>query len=114
MPTISIFIRKDDLPKWQAIPNKSEWLHNALVANPVNDIVQAGREALKQAESTLKDADLKGLGPITQPQPFVPKPPDPELGYPCCQSRTYRCKHWEWDGTRGNWVNTLTGKELEE
>lgn len=30
MPTISIFIRKDDLPKWQALENKSEWLHSKL------------------------------------------------------------------------------------
>lgn len=30
MPTISIFIRKDDLPKWKELEHKSEWLHMAL------------------------------------------------------------------------------------
>lgn len=30
MPTISVFIRKDDLDKFKALPNKSEFLHNAL------------------------------------------------------------------------------------
>lgn len=33
MPTISIFIRKDDLPKWKDLDNKSEWLHNKLSSN---------------------------------------------------------------------------------
>lgn len=30
MPTISIFIRKDDLPLWQELENKSEWLSERL------------------------------------------------------------------------------------
>lgn len=30
MPTISVFIRKDDLPKWQAVENKSQFLSDAL------------------------------------------------------------------------------------
>lgn len=33
MPTISIFIRKDDLEKWQRIEQKSQWLHDALSSN---------------------------------------------------------------------------------
>ena len=30
MPTVSVFIRKDDLAKWRAVVNKSEFMHNAL------------------------------------------------------------------------------------
>jgi hypothetical protein len=40
---------------------------------------------------------------------FVPKPPDPEFGYPCCKGRS-PCKHWVWNEMDSNWTNTLTGK----
>lgn len=30
MPTISVFIRKDDLDKWKQLENKSQWLHERL------------------------------------------------------------------------------------
>lgn len=41
---------------------------------------------------------------------FVPRPPDPETGYPCCQQNK-PCKHWQWDTYTGEgYVNTLTGK----
>lgn len=49
--------------------------------------------------------------PITSPnpEPFVPKPPDPITGYPCCQLNK-PCKHWTFNGLEGVWVNELTGK----
>lgn len=40
---------------------------------------------------------------------FVPRPPDPETGYPCCEKST-PCKHWQWDSSLAGWVNSLTGK----
>lgn len=41
---------------------------------------------------------------------FVPKPPDPEKGYPCCQGKR-PCKHWVWDESTGEgYVNTITGE----
>lgn len=44
---------------------------------------------------------------------FVPRPPDPETGYPCCQQNK-PCKHWQWDTSTGEgYVNTLTGKVKE-
>ncbi len=30
MPQQTIYIRKDDMPKWKALEKKSEFLHNAL------------------------------------------------------------------------------------
>lgn len=32
MPTISVFFRKADLETWKRIPNKSQWLHDALAS----------------------------------------------------------------------------------
>lgn len=32
MPTLSVFIRVEDVPKWKALANKSQWLHDHLNA----------------------------------------------------------------------------------
>lgn len=45
-------------------------------------------------------------------QAFVPRPPDPEKGYPCCQ-REVPCKHWQWDSSVGVYNNSLTGATRE-
>lgn len=39
MPTISIFIRNEDLPKWKALENKSQWLHDHLQVDVRTDTV---------------------------------------------------------------------------
>lgn len=41
MPTISIFIRQHDLPKWQALDSKSQWLHDNLLSVEGQTPVQA-------------------------------------------------------------------------
>ena len=46
------------------------------------------------------------------PKPFIPKPPDPILGYPCCQKEK-PCKHWAWQPSGDGYVNTLTGQIKE-
>jgi len=43
---------------------------------------------------------------------FVPKPPDPFTGYPCCQMKR-PCKHWQWDSGLTCYVNTITGEQKE-
>lgn len=53
-----------------------------------------------------------GSTPVV-PAKFIPKAPDPELGYSCCQKST-PCKHWVWDIASGEgYINTLTGKVRE-
>lgn len=47
------------------------------------------------------------------PQTFVPKAPNPETGYPCCEGKS-PCKHWQWDSVSGEgYINILTGKRRE-
>lgn len=46
----------------------------------------------------------------TQSTAFVPRPPDPETGYPCCQ-QSRPCKHWKWNDIDTVWENELTGKQ---
>lgn len=43
---------------------------------------------------------------------FVPKAPDPYLGYPCCQQKK-PCKHWVWDSGLTCYVNSITGEQRE-
>lgn len=59
--------------------------------------------------TTLVPNSIPGL---TTGAAFVPKPPDPDKGYPCCSGRT-PCKHWIWDDMHTEWKNSLTGKTRE-
>jgi YD repeat-containing protein len=43
---------------------------------------------------------------------FVPRPPDPLTGYPCCE-KSSPCKHWSYDGNDALWRNVLTGVSRE-
>lgn len=45
----------------------------------------------------------------SESQVFVPRPPDPHSGYPCCQ-KTSPCKHWKFNDVEQYWVNELTGE----
>lgn len=55
---------------------------------------------------------IKQYAPKTE-QPFVPKPPDPILGYPCCQMKR-PCKHWIWDSGLQEYENSLTGEHRKD
>jgi hypothetical protein len=96
------------------VPNKSDFIRNAIEAafnkNELDDnkyvtkqqVIDLIKQELGNARSPLPAAISKG-------SEFIPKPPDPELGYPCCSGNT-PCKHWVFVGEEGYWQNTLTGK----
>lgn len=49
MPQVHLYIRNEDVEKWKALPNKSEFVHNALnsvTAKDVADISLSGRVKL--------------------------------------------------------------------
>lgn len=46
------------------------------------------------------------------PEPFVPRPPDPITGYPCCVKKS-PCKHWAFDQNMFEWVNSITGNRRD-
>jgi len=62
-------------------------------------------------KTSIKNIDLASLG-VKTGDAFVPKPPDPDKGYPCCSGRT-PCKHWIWDDMDTEWKNSITGKTRE-
>jgi hypothetical protein len=86
----TVYFREEDLPLWEAIENKAQWLHDGLTTGivtipPRNTYIYAPDKA---------------------------RPPDPETGYPCCQ-KAKPCKHWKFDNLNSQWVNELTGKVKE-
>lgn len=69
MPTISIFIRNGDLPKWKALENKSEWMHTmlseGLSESPVAETAPMvpEEEEERSIESQLDDFGLEYVRP---------------------------------------------------
>lgn len=113
MPQVFVYVRNDDLDKWKAVEKKSEFLHLALNRLPTPGFSE---EPVKQSVSityaTPLPAEPLVISGVVRGSAFVPKPPDPETGYPCCLGKR-PCKHWQWDGNRSAYVNSLTGKERE-
>ena len=92
------------------VPNKSDFVRQAiqekLDGNTEPSVPSVGitREEVIQL--------IKEYAP-KQEAGFVPKPPDPILGYPCCQLKR-PCKHWVWDSGLECYENTLTGEQRKD
>lgn len=61
MPTLSVFIRKDDVHKWKALEHKSEWIHNNLnsVFGSLADL--AKKPIIKKPEDVLSVINTNGI-----------------------------------------------------
>ena len=105
-------------------PNKSRYIEELIKQDiqqaQVKPIVQSVIHELMSNETFFREISERLKVPVRvtaelapPAEVFVPKPPDPITGYPCCQSATKRCKHWEFDGVGDGWVNILTG-EIKE
>lgn len=98
----------------EKFPNKSETVRLAIIsyleAGPSDD-----HKACLTKEEVLDFIKSEmGRVPTTQNSstPFVPRPPDPTTGYPCCMNQA-PCKHWTFNGAEGQWKNELTGNTRE-
>lgn len=61
------------------------------------------------AERMKKGTSSPSSSTTTLPkEPFIPRPPNPTTGYPCCSSPV-PCKHWQWDDIQQHHINNLTG-----
>jgi hypothetical protein len=102
MPQVTVYIREEDLSIWKAIGKKAEFIHNSLqTAGAYKALPAQERKVVKQV--------IANIPGVVRGAEFVPKPPDPEKGYPCCQKRS-PCKHWHWSDLNEVWENELTGK----
>ena len=95
--------------------NKSLYIEELLLQGP--------REPFAQPQAGLTKEEVlelinKAISPTSFPAAavstdFVPRPPDPVTGYPCCEKNA-PCKHWVWDDMNTIWKNTLTGMTKDE
>lgn len=107
---ITIYINRQNEELFKAEAEKSKLL-NELLANHYagfRGMPNPRKDSLPPVK-VLPNVAIPGL---VKGSEFVPKPPDPETGYPCCLGKR-PCKHWVWDGNVSAYVNSLTGKERE-
>lgn len=111
---INITISEEALRLADESGNRSQFIEDLIMnkGNPTDDW-----EVLPEYMTRTQVLELirQEMGKVTitpSTNTFTPKPPDPELGYPCCQKKS-PCKHWVWDGLEGLWKNTLTNKTRE-
>lgn len=103
MPQVRVYVRESDLTKWIAIEDKAQFLSDAI----------NGTRGFSEVPVKEPSDELRRIVESTPPSNvFIPRPPDPKTGYPCCVQKR-PCKHWQWDANKALYVNTLTGKERE-
>lgn len=96
--------------------NATEFLESLILTGPPETQISTGlseqrvREIIRE-ELASKPVSIDSLG-LKPASEFVPRPPDPKTGYPCC-SRQSPCKHWQFDQNEVVWVNSLTGARRE-
>lgn len=113
MPDVKVYIRVENIDKWNAMANKSEWINTLLASSsdtsnygrkidtPVGEMVTVLSEDLDEFKQFQKDYSQPGV-----------RPPHPVYGYPCCHKAT-PCKHWHYRELEGDWYNELT-KETKD
>lgn len=108
MPSVPIYIRQADYERWLAIKDKSQFISDCINRRPTGGFSE---EPVLVAQTPLTTTVPYAAGLVLGAD-FVPKPPDTETGYPCCLGKR-PCKHWQWDGNKSAYINSLTGKERE-
>lgn len=105
--------------------NRSEYIESLVMGGKVADelattdsVLLAHMKAMEKRLISLLEERSSVAPPTLQApadpldalasQAFVPRPPNPLTGYPCCE-RPAPCKHWVFDGNEGVWRNNLTG-----
>jgi len=93
-----------------------------LTMSQLNDLLEEQTSTLLEAMGGMPKSQEKqyssvptkiNIPEVVSGAQFVPKPPDPVTGYPCCQGRS-PCKHWVWDESETLWTNSLTGATRDE
>lgn len=96
--------------KLRTIPNKSDFVRQAIEEKLEGKLQPSVDSSGITREEVIELIKLHSIS--SEPKPFVPMPPDPHTGYPCCEGKK-PCKHWIWDSGLTCYVNTITGKQKE-
>jgi len=109
MPQVTVYVRKANLAKWEAMANKAEWLntllensddtsnYGATIQTPVGPAVTVLSETLPDKPKLITADKLESLEPTLAP---------------CCK-KSSPCRHWQFNELDGNWMNSLTGDVRE-
>lgn len=133
MKKILISVDDDIVEILEKTENKSAYIRKAILAEQDNNLTQEVRRLAMLVDGQVDDIQsiIEAITTVKQsianhqvntslsqptaystissyPKEFVPRPPDPEKGYPCCTKST-PCKHWVWDNVDTVWKNTITG-----
>jgi hypothetical protein len=96
-------------------PNKSQYIEDLILSGDTW-VPEAPKEDYLTREEVLDLIKLHSKPSDTSMgmpgSPFVPQPPNPDTGYPCCTKQT-PCKHWIFNGAECQWKNELTGNTRE-
>lgn len=123
---INITISEEALLIADESGNRSEYIENLIISTSYGSLRTESKAGLSKEEVLdLIKTTISTHGYSTEPvrvppaipglttgAAFVPKPPDPETGYPCCTKQA-PCKHWIFNGAESHWKNELTGKTRE-
>lgn len=90
--------------------NKSQFIEDLIMARVPQAPATGG--LTKEEVLDLIKSEIGMVPPAQNNSTFVPSPPDPITGYPCCQKQA-PCKHWIFNGAESHWKNELTGKIRE-
>lgn len=91
--------------------NATQFLEELLLAPRVPQAPATGGLTKEEVLDLIK-SEIGRVPPAQDSSTFVPSPPDPITGYPCCQKQA-PCKHWIFNGAESHWKNELTGKIRE-
>lgn len=117
MPTLSVFIRKDDVEKWKALENKSESIHKLLNGDYHTLEFVKGSDIAKELLNPFVGNNKiiptqRSISPIDNSSSAV-EFAEQNLGPKCCQNTTKPCQHWQWNETELVFINSLTGATRE-
>lgn len=108
MPQITVYVRNEDMDQWKSIEKKAEFIHNALSGN----VSGAEIKYTENPKLSVTQKPTLNIPGVVKGSEFVPKPPDPVFGYPCCKAKK-PCKHWQWNDLARAWINSITGEARE-
>lgn len=116
---INITINEEANNKLNLQENKSKYIEDLILDNKTT---RAAGVDLVSIEAMLDERFEHLVGIIedrfqrsqvgTQGE-LEPKEPVPVMGYACCLNDKKPCKHWQWDGVKQSYTNTITGEVRE-
>jgi len=103
MPQVHTYIRNEDMELWKSLPNKSEFIHNALNGFDLRKDYTEKLTAKIDKSPILNIPNLITADKLESIEPTLA---------PCCKKAS-PCRQWKYNELNQTYVNTLTGEVKE-